>query len=105
MNKDKKKPCKKTFVRNTVQEKPKITVVNEQSKKTSSEPKVKDTKPDEKPKIAITTIKFDTPNVNSALMLAKKAESIQNTSHKKAKSILSLPNVQKLAIDEKVRMH
>lgn len=105
MDKDKKKTYKKTFVRNTQQEKPKTVVINEHEKKTPTETKLNDQKQDEKTKVACPDSKFDKPTVNSALMIARKVDAIENTKPRKVKSVASLPNVQKLAIDEKVSAH
>lgn len=103
MDKDRKKTFKKTFVRNTEQGKPKTVVINEQAKKIPTEPK-EHKKPDGKNKAVCPGTKFDTPNVNSALLIARKAETIENAKPRKVKSVSSLTDGQKLAIDEKVRL-
>lgn len=104
MDKDKKKTCiKKSFVRNTERQKPKTVVINEQEKgKVTPEETLPKTKESEKKLQKESSTKFDIPAVNSAMMIAKKTEMVKNIKPRKVKSASTLPDINKLTVDEKI---
>lgn len=105
MNKkvDSKPQCTKTFVRNTELRKPKTVVINEYELKKApiKKPEVKKSSKTETDGSRNT--KLDTPDVHSALMIARKIEAVENVKPRRIKSVSSLQDSKKLAIDEKVR--
>lgn len=97
----------KAVVRNTERPKPKTEFVQYHvaSSKQQNSKKEKENHPErEKSTTRETTdskVRFKSPEPNSALILARKIESLNNLNLRKAKSASSLP-MEKLAIDEKV---
>lgn len=95
----KKAPHTKILVRNPEKPKPKTTLVNHYALKPQVEKKTD--KESARSSENGSKIRFKSPEPNSALILARKIESIENLKPRKVKSVSSL-SAEKLAIDEKV---
>lgn len=94
---------KKTFIRNTEQAKSKTLVINQEELSQTfkgAERKEKVQSCTKEPQTA--NVKFDIPQLNSALIIAQKIEAVENTRSRKLKSTSPLLQKDMLAIDEKV---
>lgn len=95
MNK-KRVPAATAFVRNTEKPKPKTTYISHHGSKEEAKKEIE--KPSEQPvsNKEDEKIRFQSPEPNSALMLARKIESLENVKPRKVKSVSSIP------VDDKV---
>lgn len=103
----KKSTLKKSFVRNTSQPKPKTVVISEHQIKGASElASSSGTSINAKTTSTKTTKNFksrlNSPELNSALLLAKEIETVENIKPKKVKSVLDINKKKQIQIDEKV---
>lgn len=101
----KKAPATKILVRNPEKPKPKTTLINHYAA-TQPTDRNEHANTSEKPSSSDrdSKIRFKSPEANSALVLARKIESLENLKPRKVKSVSSL-SAEKLAIDEKVCMY
>lgn len=104
MNK-KKTTVNKAVVRNTERPKPKTRFVNHYLNPQQEGSKSQKPNASEKPaNREESKIRFKSPEPNSALVLARKIESLENLKPRKVKSVSSLPENQ-LALEEKVSLN
>lgn len=109
MNKDKaikKIDYKKSLIRNTVQAKPKAVVIHEPELSDSTLQSQK-TSPKRQPvseKSTDQNLRLGSPELNSALQIARKIESIEGIKPRKVKSISELDKKSSTVVTDKVKL-